>query len=63
MAGGPVRSTVSLWTASEGCLIAMATLNVDECRAKFPSLKSGYIFADNAGGSQVRDSSSGATFH
>ncbi|KZV97284.1 PLP-dependent transferase [Exidia glandulosa HHB12029] len=30
----------------------MATLNVDECRAKFPSLKGGYIFADNAGGSQ-----------
>lgn len=30
----------------------MATLDVEECRAKFPSLKDGYIFADNAGGSQ-----------
>lgn len=24
-----------------------------ECRAHFPALKDGYIFADNAGGSQV----------
>lgn len=30
----------------------MAALNVDECRAQFPSLKDGYVFADNAGGSQ-----------
>ncbi|KAF9460595.1 pyridoxal phosphate-dependent transferase [Collybia nuda] len=31
----------------------MATLDVSKARANFPSLKSGYIFADNAGGSQA----------
>lgn len=28
-------------------------LNIDQVRSQFPSLSSGYIFADNAGGSQV----------
>jgi selenocysteine lyase/cysteine desulfurase len=28
-------------------------LNIDHVRSQFPSLVSGYIFADNAGGSQV----------
>ncbi|KAJ8475319.1 hypothetical protein ONZ45_g15652 [Pleurotus djamor] len=31
----------------------MASLDIDKVRSNFPSLKSGYIFADNAGGSQV----------
>jgi selenocysteine lyase/cysteine desulfurase len=31
----------------------MATLDIDEVRASFPSLESGYIYADNAGGSQT----------
>lgn len=31
----------------------MATLDVLQARSNFPALKSGYIFADNAGGSQV----------
>ncbi|KIK62697.1 hypothetical protein GYMLUDRAFT_41615 [Collybiopsis luxurians FD-317 M1] len=30
-----------------------ATLNVSQIRSHFPALKSGYIFADNAGGSQI----------
>lgn len=29
------------------------SLDVDKVRSQFPSLSSGYIFADNAGGSQV----------
>ncbi|TEB32181.1 selenocysteine lyase [Coprinellus micaceus] len=31
----------------------MSTLNIDQARAAFPSLASGFIFGDNAGGSQV----------
>ncbi|KAG1791250.1 pyridoxal phosphate-dependent transferase [Suillus plorans] len=31
----------------------MASLDIDEVRACFPSLESGYIYADNAGGSQT----------
>ena len=31
----------------------MSPLNVDQARAAFPSLASGFIFGDNAGGSQV----------
>ncbi|KAG2143141.1 pyridoxal phosphate-dependent transferase [Suillus cothurnatus] len=31
----------------------MATLDIDGVRASFPSLESGYIYADNAGGSQT----------
>lgn len=31
----------------------MATLDIEEVRACFPSLESGYIYADNAGGSQT----------
>lgn len=31
----------------------MAGFDIDKARANFPSLKSGFIFADNAGGSQV----------
>lgn len=31
----------------------MAPLDVDFARSNFPALKSGYIFADNAGGSQA----------
>lgn len=31
----------------------MAVLDVEKARSNFPSLKTGYIFADNAGGSQV----------
>jgi hypothetical protein len=31
------------------------TLNVLQARSHFPALNSGYIFADNAGGSQVVD--------
>jgi len=30
-----------------------STLDVDYARSQFPSLAGGYIFADNAGGSQV----------
>jgi len=29
------------------------SLDIDQVRSQFPSLSSGYIFADNAGGSQV----------
>ena len=29
------------------------SLNIEKVRSQFPSLSSGYIFADNAGGSQV----------
>ena len=29
------------------------TLNIENIRSQFPSLSGGYIFADNAGGSQV----------
>jgi len=29
------------------------SLDIDKVRSQFPSLASGYIFADNAGGSQV----------
>ena len=31
----------------------MATLNLFQARSHFPALNSGYIFADNAGGSQA----------
>ena len=31
----------------------MTTLNVFQARSHFPALNSGYIFADNAGGSQA----------
>ena len=30
----------------------MTILDVEKCRSAFPALKSGYLFADNAGGSQ-----------
>lgn len=30
-----------------------AMLDVEKCRAQFPALKDNYLFADNAGGSQV----------
>ncbi len=29
------------------------TLDIDKARSQFPALKSGFIFADNAGGSQT----------
>ncbi|KDN45036.1 hypothetical protein RSAG8_05209, partial [Rhizoctonia solani AG-8 WAC10335] len=32
--------------------MATAKLDVDKCRAAFPGLKDGYLFGDNAGGSQ-----------
>ncbi|KAH7098770.1 PLP-dependent transferase [Auriculariales sp. MPI-PUGE-AT-0066] len=39
--------------AGSPCLItSMANLNVDASRGQFPSLKDGYLFGDNAGGSQ-----------
>lgn len=31
----------------------MASLDVSKARANFPALQSGFIFADNAGGSQA----------
>jgi selenocysteine lyase/cysteine desulfurase len=31
----------------------MPTLNIEAVRAKFPALENGYIYADNAGGSQI----------
>ncbi|KAJ7810285.1 pyridoxal phosphate-dependent transferase [Mycena olivaceomarginata] len=37
------------------------TLDVEYVRAQFPALKSGFIFADNAGGSQITQSSIGAS--
>lgn len=35
-----------------------SALDVEYARSQFPSLASGYIYADSAGGSQVRDVSS-----
>ena len=38
---------------SHRSIVDMSTLNVDQARSSFPSLASGFIFGDNAGGSQV----------
>ena len=42
-----------LSSAQQGSYRLMATLDVQKARSHFPALDSGFIFADNAGGSQA----------
>jgi selenocysteine lyase/cysteine desulfurase len=43
----------SIWLKFKELTLAAMSLDIDHVQSQFPALASGYIFADNAGGTQV----------